>query len=276
MTRAAERIRVTILGCGASGGVPRADGGWGACDPTDPRNRRTRCGLLVQAWSGDRDSVDDATTILIDTPPELRLQLEAPGPRHLDAVIFSHEHADQTHGLDDVRPFAQRQRRAIPTYMDARTADILTSRFDYIFTGVPGYPAIMTPHPQPLTPLTPIAVTGPGGRLAITPLLQDHGLMPSMGFRIGDFAYCNDVVDLPPQTLAALGGLSVFVVDALRYAPHPTHAHVDLALAWIETLRPRRAILTNLHIDLDYAALSARLPAHVSPAYDGMTIDLPL
>jgi phosphoribosyl 1,2-cyclic phosphate phosphodiesterase len=274
VTPRADRMRVTILGCGASGGVPRADGGWGACDPHNPRNRRMRCGVLIQAWRNGASQAQDATTILIDTPPELRLQLLAVGPSHLDAVIFTHEHADQCHGLDDVRPFAQRQRRAIPTFMDARTAQILTDRFDYIFRGVLGYPAIMALEAPLLAPLTPFEIDGPGGRVMLLPLLQDHGVMPSMGFRIGAFAYCNDVVRLPAETLAALHGLDVFVVDALRYEPHPTHANVAQALEWIGAVQPKRAVLTNLHIDLDYAALAASLPPHVMPAHDGLTIEL--
>jgi phosphoribosyl 1,2-cyclic phosphate phosphodiesterase len=267
-------LRATLLGTGASGGVPRADGDWGVCDPQEPRNRRTRCGLLLQRWRGAPSAAQDATTVLIDTPPELRQQLAGAGVRHLDGVVFSHEHADQTHGIDDVRPFAQRKRRAISVYMDAVTGAILRPRFSYIFDGVEGYPAILSIQ-APISAGAPLTIDGPGGPLVLTPLQQDHGLMPSLGFRSGAFAYCNDVVMLPPETLAALEGLAVFVVDALRYEPHPTHANVARALEWIAALQPARAILTNLHIDLDYRTLQSALPAGVEPGYDGLHVDLP-
>jgi phosphoribosyl 1,2-cyclic phosphate phosphodiesterase len=266
-------LRVTILGCGSSGGVPRADGDWGACDPADPRNARTRCGLMLQQWADGTGDAAAATTVLIDTSPDLRVQLLRHGVRHIDAVVFSHEHADQTHGIDDVRAIAYRQRRAIPTYMDAATAAVLRPRFAYIFDGAGGYPAIMAAQPL-IEPLRPFTVSGPGGAVTLAPLLQDHGFAPSLGFRVGPMAYSNDMRDLPPATLRELGGLKLWIVDALRYTPHPTHAHVDQALGWIATLAPGHAVLTNLHIDLDYAALAARLPPGVEPAVDGWTMDL--
>lgn len=273
MSDSAGTLRVTILGCGASGGVPRADGDWGVCDPHEPRNRRTRCGVLLRQWRGAPTTDADATVVLIDTPPELRQQLLEARCTRLDAVVFSHEHADQTHGIDDVRPFAQRQRRAIPTFMDAATRAIMQPRFSYIFDGVAGYPAIMALEPA-IAPYRAFSIQGPGGNLRLEPLLQDHGLMPSLGFRIGGFAYSNDVVRLPSATLERLEGLDVWVVDALRERPHPTHAHVDQALAWAADLKPKRTILTNMHIDLDYAALKARLPVGVEPAHDGLWFDL--
>jgi phosphoribosyl 1,2-cyclic phosphate phosphodiesterase len=266
-------LRVTILGCGSSGGVPRADGDWGACDPADPRNARTRCGLLLQRWAGPAEDTAHATTVLIDTSPDLRVQLIAQAITHIDAVVFSHEHADQTHGIDDVRAIAYRQRRAIPTFMDAATASVLRPRFAYVFDGAGGYPAIM--HAQPLIePFRPFSITGPGGPITLEPIVQDHGASPSLGFRIGDFAYSNDVHDLPAESLARLEGLSLWIVDALSYTPHPTHAHVDKALGWAVQLKPRRTVLTNLHIDLDFTELAGRLPPNVEPAYDGWSADL--
>lgn len=266
-------LRVTILGCGSSGGVPRSDGDWGACDPTDPRNVRTRCGMLLQRWTAGVGAPRDATTVLIDTSPDLRQQLIAARIAHVDALLFTHEHADQTHGIDDVRAIVQRQRRAIPTYMDTRTAEILVPRFRYVFEGAGGYPAILRDQGR-LTPLKPVTLAGPGGPIIATPLLQDHGICPSLGFRIGDFAYSNDVVSLPEESLDALMGLDLWVVDALRYTPHPTHAHLDKTLAWIDRIKPRRTILTNLHIDMDYNGLAARLPPGVEPAVDGLSVDL--
>ena len=267
-------LRITILGSGSSGGVPRVGGDWGVCDPNEPKNRRTRCGLLLERWKGAAEE-GEATTVLIDTPPDLREQLLAADVRRLDAVVYSHDHADQVHGIDDVRALVQRMRRRIPAYMDTPTRTTLERRFRYIFHGEGGYPAILTLSEE-ITPGVPLTLDGPGGPLTLTPLLQDHGGGPSLGFRSGDFAYSNDVANLPRGTLSALDGLDLWIVDALRYTPHPTHAHVERTLGWIDELKPRRAVLTNLHIDLDYATLVRELPQGVEPAYDGWRADLAL
>ena len=264
------QLEFTILGSGASGGAPRADGDWGVCDPAEPRNRRSRCSLLVRRLAAGGG---EATTLLVDTSPELRLQTAAAGARRLDAVLFSHDHADQSHGLDDVRAFAQTQRMRIPCHMDTATQATLLRRFAYVFRGELGYPAICSdhlipPHGQPWT------VEGPSGAIPVVTFDQDHGLIRSVGYRFGDVAYCPDVVDLPPDAFAALAGLKVWIVDALRYKPHPTHAHVEKALGWIARLKPERAILTNMHIDLDYATLAGQLPPGVEPAYDGLRFTL--
>lgn len=271
-------IRVTILGCGSSGGVPRVGGDWGACDPREPKNRRTRGSLLIERWRdgegpGHGSGKGEATTLLIDTSPDLREQLLGASVRRLDAVIYSHDHADQVHGLDDVRALAIRMRRRIPTYTDAPTRASLERRFRYIFHGEGGYPAILDLR-EDIAPHRPLTIDGPGGPVTLTPLAQDHGGTPSLGFRCGRFAYSNDVVSLPRETLDALDGLDLWIVDALRYTPHPTHAHVARALEWIDALKPRRAVLTNLHVDLDYATLRGELPAGVEPAYDGWRADL--
>ena len=274
MTPRAHR-RFTILGSGSSGGVPRADGDWGACDPTEPRNRRRRCSLLVQQWrEGETDDPQAATTIVIDTSPDFREQAIDARLKRLDAVVFTHDHADQAHGLDDVRAFALRQRKRIPVYLDAPTRKTLTRRFSYCFHGEGGYPPILQAMPD-IAPGAPFAVDGPGGPIPLLPILQDHGAgAVSLGFRIGAFGYSNDVVDLDDAAFVALAGVRVWVVDALRYTPHPTHAHLERALAWIAQLGPERAILTNLHVDLDYARLTQETPAEVEPAYDGLSIDI--
>lgn len=269
------RLNIRILGCGSSGGVPRiggANGGgdWGACDPTEPRNRRSRCSILLKMLQAG--SVEP-TVVLVDTSPDMREQLLAARVERLDAVILTHEHADQCHGIDDLRALVIRHRRRMPVLMDKPTAAAVTRRFDYCFAGTPSYPAILDARVE-LEPGREGQVDGPGGAIRFLTLAQDHGSMPSLGFRIGAFAYCNDVVRLPEETLSQLHGLDVLVVDALRYAAHPTHANVDQALAWIDRLKPRRAILTNLHVDLDYARLRAELPAHVEPAHDGMELDI--
>ena len=269
-----ERLEFTILGCGSSAGTPRADGAWGACDPADPRNRRSRCSMLVRRRS--KEDPRDATTVLVDTSPDLRLQTSAAGVSRLDAVLYTHDHADQSHGIDDLRGFYLTSRRRTPCFMDRATRDTLLRRFDYVFEAREGYPAICDAHDLPPHHRS-WKIDGPSGPVPVVTFDQDHGGVRSVGYRFGPVAYSSDVVDFPPESLAALQGLEVFVVDALRDSPHPTHAHVAKALAWIEALKPTRAILTNLHFDLDYASLCKRLPPHVTAAYDGMTfaVDAP-
>jgi phosphoribosyl 1,2-cyclic phosphate phosphodiesterase len=263
-------LQVRILGCGSSGGVPRIGNDWGACDPSEPRNRRTRCSILLRSQGAEGQ---EPTAVLIDTSPDMREQLLAARVRRLDAVILSHEHADQCHGIDDLRAIVLINRRRMTVYMDERTAGLILPRFNYCFEGTSAYPAILEHRNLP-APGHALVVDGPGGPMTLIPLEQDHGAAPSLGFRVGNFAYCNDVVRLPDHTLARLHGLDVLIVDALRYAAHPTHAHVAQALEWIDRLKPRRAVLTNLHVDLDYRKLLSELPAGVEPAYDGMEIEI--
>jgi phosphoribosyl 1,2-cyclic phosphate phosphodiesterase len=264
------RLQVRILGCGSSGGVPRIGNDWGVCDPAEPRNRRSRCSILIRSWAA---SATEPTLVLVDTAPDMRDQLLAARIDRLDAVLLTHEHADQCHGIDDLRALVIRHRRRMPVHMDQVTADIIGRRFDYCFEGAGSYPAILHKKVD-LEDGQAIRIEGPGGPVDILTLAQDHGGIPSIGFRVGTFAYCNDVVRLPETTLERLGGLDTFVVDALRYKAHPTHASVAEALSWIERLKPRRAILTNLHVDLDYATLRAELPAGVEPAFDGLELEI--
>jgi len=265
--------RVTVLGSGSSGGVPRVGGDWGACDPAEPRNRRRRCSMLIQQWQGAMGAPADATAVLIDTSPDLREQLLDAAVTHLDGVLYTHAHADQAHGIDDLRALAYHMRRRIPVWLDAPTRADLHPRFQYCFEGAGGYPAILK-EMEPLVAGVPVTVRGPGGDFTALPLAQDHGGGPSLGFRFGAIGYSNDVVALPEESLAALLGLKLWFVDTLRETPHPTHSHLAQSLGWIERLRPERSILTNLHVDMDYRSLSARLPRGVELAYDGMTIDL--
>ena len=262
----AQRVRITLLGTGSSGGVPRVGGDWGACDPTEPKNRRRRCSALVETWSAT--SSDEKTTVLIDTSPDMREQLLEADVTRLDAVVFTHDHADQTHGIDDVRALAIRQRAQINAYMDGHTARTLQPKFKYAFVGENGYPPIYKLHPL-IEAGRSFSIPGPGGEMTWLPLDQEHGYIRSLGFRIGDVAYCNDLNGWPDDTKAALGNLDLLVVDALRYTPHPSHAHLDQTLAWIEELKPKRSVLTNLHIDLDYATLQRELPDGVEPGFDG-------
>ncbi|MEO7025917.1 MAG: MBL fold metallo-hydrolase [Caulobacteraceae bacterium] len=268
------RLEVVILGCGSSGGVPRADGNWGACDPRDQRNARTRCSLMVRRRSQSGEGGEE-TTIIVDAAPELRLQSAAAGIKRLDGVCLTHDHADQVHGIDDIRAFFLKQKKRIPCWMDATTEAAMRRRFAYMFDGAPGpYPAIADIEGAQIGDRW--RIEGPSGAIPVAVFDQDHGATRSLGYRFGPVAYSSDVVDLPEESFAALQGVGVWIVDALRFTPHPTHAHVDKTLAWIEKVRPARAILTNLHIDLDYATLAARLPAGVEPAYDGLRFEVEL
>ena len=260
-------LSFTILGCGSSAGVPRPALGWGACDPNNPKNRRRRTSLLVE-----RQNNDGTTRVLIDTSPDLREQLLDAEVDWLDAVLISHEHADHTHGIDDLRSLAIHRRRRVDVYLDAATAKVVTARFGYCFVTPPGseYPPILTEHR--VEPGREIVIDGAGGTIETLPFVQEHGDVVSLGFRFGRLAYSCDLKRLPPESLAVLAGIDVWIVDALRYKPHPSHFSVDEALDWIARVKPQRAILTNLHADLDYDALRAKLPAHVEPAYDGMRI----
>lgn len=269
-------LRITLLGTGSSGGVPRATGEWGTCDPDEPRNRRTRCGVLLQQWNGpEAGAAKDATTVLIDTPPDLREQLIRAAPAHIDAVLISHDHADQVAGFDDIRAFFIKQRRQLPVWIDAPTRKTFMRRYGYGFESEGGYPAIARDAGH-MSPLVPVSVDGPGGPLEILPLEQNHGFSASLGFRIGPVAYSNDVVSMPEPTFERLEGLSLWVVDALREMPHPTHAHLALSLEWIARLKPAWAVLTNMHNDMDYQTLRRKLPEGVEPGYDGWRGDYPV
>ena len=265
-------IEVTILGCGSSGGVPRADGNWGVCDPANPLNRRTRCSLLVRRKGAN---AAEETTILVDTSPDLVRQTSAAGARRLDAVLLTHEHADQVHGIDDIRAFALRHRRRIPVHMDARTGSTMHKRFGYIFESSEYYPAIAESLPMP-DPGVFWAIDGPSGAIPVVGFEQEHGDIISLGFRFGPVAYSSDVAHLPEASFDVLAGSKVWIVDALRETPHPTHAHLERTLEWIWRLKPERAILTNLHVDMDYETLRAKLPPGVEPAYDGMRFEISL
>jgi phosphoribosyl 1,2-cyclic phosphate phosphodiesterase len=258
-----DELEVVILGSGSSGGVPRGDGDWGACDPAEPKNRRTRCSALIR-----RHGADGATSVLIDTSPDLRAQMLAAEVRHVDAVLYTHDHADQTHGIDDLRVFAMRSRRRIPAYMDSATRDALTDRFRYIFEMVEGYPPILEPQDIPAHG-APWSVSGAGGAVPVVTFDQAHGPIRSVGYRCGPVAYSSDVSDLDDRAIEAVRGCDLWIVDALRWTAHPTHAHVDKTLDWIARAQVGRAVLTNLHIDLDYNALSSVLPDHVEVAFDG-------
>ena len=257
----------TILGCGSSGGVPRVGQGWGDCDPNNPKNRRRRCSLLVE-----RESAEGRTTLLIDTSPDLREQLLSAEVTRLNAVLYSHDHADHTHGIDDLRPLALVQRERIDVYADEQTSRLLHARFGYCFETPMGsdYPPILQEHR--IHEGRAITIQGKGGEISALPFAMQHGTTNALGFRFGNVAYSCDVNALPPNSIDALKGLDLWIVDALRRRPHPSHFCLDETLASIARIRPKRAILTNMHSDLDYETLRLELPAGVEPAYDGMAI----
>ena len=266
-------LSLRILGCGSSGGVPRVGYGCGACAPSDPRNRRRRCSLLVERREGEGRG---ATALLVDTSPDLREQLIDAGVGHLDALLYTHAHADHTHGIDDVRPLVIHMHRRIPVHADPLTRALLIERFGYAFVTPPGsaYPPILDLHE--LAEGVPLTVAGAGGAIEAVAFRMEHGNEAAHGFRFGPAAYAPDVSLMPEAAKARLTGLDLLIIDALRETPHPSHFSVSDALALIEEVAPRRAILTNLHTDLDYATLARRLPPGVVPAYDGLTASIDL
>ncbi len=257
--------RFTILGCGSSGGVPRLGGHWGACDPQNPKNHRRRCSLLIEQTGSD-----GTTRILIDTSPDLRAQLLDAGIGELDAVVYTHSHADHVHGLDDLRMIVFNMRQRLPVWADGATQNDLLSRFGYAFVQPQGspYPPILDLH----TIDGPVTIDGAGGEVTLTPFEVHHGAIDALGFRIGDLAYLPDVAEIPDTAWPALENLDTWILDALRRDPHPTHAHLAKSLDWIKKMAPKEAILTNMHIDLDYETVLAETPDNVRPAYDGLTL----
>ncbi|RYB05078.1 MBL fold metallo-hydrolase [Lichenibacterium ramalinae] len=258
---------ITILGCGSSGGVPRVGQGWGACDPSEPKNARQRCSILVE-----RRGPGGTTRVLVDMSPDLRQQLLTTGIDALDAIVLTHPHADHVHGIDDVRPLVLGSRRRIEVFMDETTSRDVTQKFAYVFRTPPGslYPPLL--DERRLVAGEPQSFDGAGGEVAITPFRLEHGEIDALGLRIGDVAYTPDLNRIPPESERFLEGLDLWIVDALRYKPHPSHFSLSEALEAVALFAPKRAVLTNLHNDLDYATLRATLPPAIVPAYDGMAL----
>ena len=253
-------MKLTVLGSGTSSGVPRIGGDWGQCDPANPKNRRRRVSVLVE---------DGETRLLVDTSPDMREQLLAAGVGEVDAVFYTHDHADHAHGIDDLRGITQNLGHRVPCFAAADTLAILTTRFDYIFEGSHGYPAIATI--EPIEPAHRI------GSITVRPFRQIHGLIDSVGYRFEAagraVAYSTDLNAIPREAEPMLAGLDLWVVDALRRKPHPSHPHLALTLEWIARFAPRRAIITHMDTSMDYATLAAALPAGVEPGYDGLAVE---
>ncbi len=261
-------MKVTVLGCGGSGGVPLADGtpggNWGACDPAEPRNRRRRVSVMVEAAEEGRGA------LLIDCSPDLRLQLLDHPVERLDAVLLTHAHADHVHGIDDLRAYTYRQRGAIPCFMDEATHKQMIERFGYVFASSHVdshlYPALL--EDRTIRPLE----TFEAGGFSVLGFRQQHGHSHSMGYRIGPFAYSTDASDLDEAAFAALAGVRVWIVDCLRKEPHPTHSHFDKTMGWIDKVKPERALLTHLNHSADYRTFAALCPPGVEPAHDGLQL----
>jgi phosphoribosyl 1,2-cyclic phosphate phosphodiesterase len=264
------RHRFTILGCGASPGVPRINGDWGACDPAEPRNRRLRCSVMIERWHSDGGP---PTRVVIDTGPDFREQMLRARAESIDGVVYSHSHADHVHGIDDLRQYWMTLRRPITIYSDDTTQQRLDEGFGYCFAAPEGSPYPPFLLRRRIAAVDRFTVTGPGGPIAIEPLDQEHGESRSLGFRIGPVAYSCDFNDLPPETARRLAGIETWVLGALRPKPHPSHCSVDEAKAWVARIAPRRAIFTHMTADLDYATLSRDLPPGVEPAYDGLAFE---
>lgn len=255
-------MKVTILGCGAAPGVPAISNGWGACDPAEPRNRRQRASILVE---------EGPTRVLIDTSPDLRAQLLGANVRHLDAVLFTHAHADHIHGIDELREINRAMGRPLVAYATDETFVLLRARFGYVFEGIPQGAPFFRPW------LTPSVIVPGGtfsvGSMKVTPFLQDHGRSATtIGYRLEDVVYSTDILDLPAASKPVVAGAKLWIVGAYSTAPHPTHAHVARVLDWVEELKPQRAVITHMSNAIDYQTLARTLPAHVVPAYDGLEI----
>ncbi len=264
--------RFTILGCGSSGGVPRIGMNWGACDPANARNRRLRCsGLVERIGTGDR--AGGQTAVLIDTSPDFRAQILAARLTALDGVLYTHDHADHTHGIDDLRMVTFAMKKRIDVYFDADTGASLRARFAYCFNTPDGsnYRPILNGHD--IDGVSAIEIKGAGGAITALPIPQVHGDITSLGYRVSGLAYSPDISGIPEASIERLENLDVWIVDALRYTPHESHFSVKQALQWVERLKPKRTILTHMTSELDYETLRRDLPAGVEPAYDGMTIE---
>ena len=265
------RRRFTILGCSSSPGVPRITGDWGACDPKNVKNRRTRAAFLIEQIAPD----GGITTVVIDTGPDFREQMIHAGVSFIDAVLYTHAHADHIHGIDDLRGYFHISNERIPIYADPPTMDRICEGFRYCLETPPGssYPPIVRPVLIENLEKS-FVIDGAGGPIRFWPHKQIHGDIHSLGFRIGKLAYCSDISDFPPESIEKVQNLDILIIDALQHRPDPRHLSLEQSLNWIARLQPKRAILTHMHTPLDYETVLAETPDHVEPAYDQMQIEL--
>jgi len=265
-----SELKFTILGCGSSAGVPRPNGNWGDCDPENPKNFRSRAALLIE-----KISEAGRTSIVVDTGPDFRTQMLAANVHHIDAVIYTHAHADHIHGIDDLRSFVQAEKHMMPIYADRYCQKRLNEGFSYCFKTPEGsnYPPILQAHE--ISAYHPFIVSGAGGEVEIQPFWQMHGDIHTLGLRIGKFAYATDVSAWPRESLEYLSNLDALIIGALQYEWHPSHFSLAQALEQIAIYRPKQAYLTHMHIWLDYDTVMRETPDNVAPAYDGLSFSLP-
>jgi len=257
-------MRVTILGCGPSGGVPGVGPYWGKCDPDNPKNTRLRPSIFVE---------NETLSLLVDTSPDLRQQLLNKDYGRIDGVLYTHGHADHLHGIDDLRSVNRTQNEVLDIYLNQETLDDIKQRFGYVLEPLaPGADVFYKPVLKPHVVKSGIKFEIKGQ--SIMPVMQDHGYCETIGYRIGDFAYSTDVVNMPPESFDLLDGIKVWVIGTLVDTPHPTHADVEKAIGWVKDIAPERAFLTHLGSGLDYNVLSERLPDHIRPCFDGLVIDI--
>jgi phosphoribosyl 1,2-cyclic phosphate phosphodiesterase len=254
-------LKLTILGCGTSSGVPRIGNDWGSCDPQEPKNRRTRVSILIES---------PTTRLLVDTSPDMRAQLLAADVIQIDAILWTHDHADHSHGLDDVRQLYHHRRTPVPGYARPQTLKLLRERFGYAFEGRHGYHPTIEAHDLP----DGLRI----GDIDIACTDQPHGEIYSTGFRFThdghSVGYATDFHAMTADMLGLYDDLDIWVVDALREKPHPTHAHLALTLDAVQAVQPRQTILTHMDQSMDYATLCRSLPDGVEPGYDGMIVEL--
>ena len=258
-------LSFTILGCGSSGGVPRLGGNWGDCDPSNIKNQRSRCSLLVEL-----KGAEGITRVLIDTSPDMRSQLLKANVGRLDGVVYTHEHADHVHGIDDLRMIFFNMRKRINVWADTKTQEALLQKFDYTFIQVEG-----SPYPPILEMFTiegQFSIDGPGGKIIFNPFEVQHGTITSLGLRVEDVAYIPDISEMNKLAWDQIKKTNIWILDALRRTPHQSHTHLSQSLDWIEKSGVAQGILTNMHIDMDYETLKNELPKNVEPAYDGMKV----
>lgn len=261
----------TILGCGSSHGVPRSDGDWGACDPNNPKNRRRRASLLVEQFG----PMGEKTTVVIDTGPDFREQMISARVKYIDGVVYTHGHADHTHGIGDLRAFAMAHRKRVQIYSDDATLKSLEVSFDYCLRSPEGsdYPPVAE---HSLIEGAPIKINGEGGVLSLMPVDLIHGPIHSLGFRIGNFAYCSDVSGFPEESIEKLQGLDTLIIDATLPKPHFSHFSLQQAVEWTDKLGAKQAYITHMHTALDYDYVMSSTPDHMAPCYDGLKFEVTL
>ena len=256
-------IKVNILGCGSSSGVPAIGNNWGRCDPKNPKNRRMRSSVLIKSSS---------TTVLIDATPDLRQQLLNSNVKHIDAVLITHAHADHIHGIDDFRFLNLIMKKHIQLFATEFVLDQIKKKFGYVFEDLK--PEASGFYYKPCLIPNKLQRNFFINDLKIMSFKQDHGFGETTGFRINNIGYSTDVVNLDEEAFRILEGIDLWIVDCLQINPHKSHAHLEKTLSWIKKVKPKKAVLTHMNIFTDYAEISEKLPNNCVPGYDGLIINI--